>query len=127
MVQPTLLLLSRDREIVELVADAAKPGWRVAEHRETHALHNLFAEPRIRLVILDDEAIEEAERGRLLTQIRRRLPTASLLYVAGNHDERNEKRARTGGAHYYVSKPLELERFAQVLQSFMRMHQGDPL
>jgi DNA-binding response OmpR family regulator len=124
MVRPTLLLLSADREIVEIVTDAAKAGWRVAEHGETEALHSLFAEPNVRLVLLDDEAIEEAERGRLLTQIRRRLPAASLLYVAGNHDELNEKRARTGGAHYYVSKPLALERFAHVLQSFMRMQQA---
>jgi DNA-binding NarL/FixJ family response regulator len=126
MIKPTLLLLSSDQAIIEMATEAAKAGWRLTAHKETHALHDLFAEPRIGVVVLDDEAIEEAERGRLLAQIRRRLPTASLLYVAGNHDERNEKRARTGGAHYYVSKPLVKERFAHVLQSFLRLHQGGP-
>ncbi len=43
-----------------------------------------------------------------------------MLYVAGNHSEVNEKRARAGGAHYYASKPLAYEQFGQVLQSFLR-------
>ncbi len=127
MLMPTLLLLSRDEAIAGLVADASKTGWKVAQHRETHALHSLFGEPNVRLVILDDEAVDEHDRGRLLAQIRRRIPSASLLYVAAGHTEDNEKRARTGGAHYYVSKPLALERFNHILQSFMRSQEtGHP-
>ncbi len=124
MLLPTLLLLSHDDSLAALVEKASKTGWRVAQHRETHATHSLFAEPNVRVVILDDEAVDEHDRGRLLAQIRRRLPTASLLYIAGGHNEDNEKRARTGGAHYYVSKPLAPERFHHILASFMRSHEA---
>jgi DNA-binding response OmpR family regulator len=124
MMQPTLLLLSGDEQIAKLVTTIANAAWRVAQHLETHATHPIFAEPNVKLVILDDEAIEGPERGRLLTQIRRRMPSASLLYIAAGHDEQNEKRARTNGAHYYVSKPLSLDRFGLVLQSFMRLHEA---
>ncbi len=86
MILPTLLLLSRDEEIGALVAAAAKAAWRVAQHHETHAADGVFEEPNVRLVILDDEAVDEHDRGRLLTQIRRRVPNAPLLYIAGGHN-----------------------------------------
>jgi len=124
MMRPTLLLLSGDEQIAKLIATVANATWRIAQYLETHAIHRILAEPHVKLVILDDEAIEEPERGRLLTQIRRRIPSASLLYVAAGHDEQNEKRARTNGAHYYVSKPLSLDRFGHVVQSFMRLHEA---
>jgi len=46
-----------------------------------------------------------------------------LLYVAGSQSEANDKRARTNGAHYYVSKPLSLELFGRVLHSFLQAPQ----
>ena len=76
----------------------------------------------MRLAIVDDQAVEENDRGWLLTQIRERFSADSLLYVAGSQSDANEKRARTNGAHYYVSKPLSLERFGQVLRSFLQIH-----
>jgi hypothetical protein len=79
----------------------------------------------MRLAIFDDQAVEENDRGRLLEQIRKRFPGSSLLYVAGSHSDANEKRARANGAHYYVSKPLSLERFGQVLESFLNAGQMD--
>jgi DNA-binding response OmpR family regulator len=60
-------------------------------------------------VILDDQAVVENERGWLLAQIRKHFSGISLLYVAANQSDGNEKRARTNGAHYYSSKPLSLE------------------
>jgi DNA-binding response OmpR family regulator len=79
-----------------------------------------FALPNVRIVILDDQAVEEDDRSWLLTRIRKRLPDASLLYIARNQSDTNEKRARSNGAHYYASKPLSFGRFGYVLQSFLR-------
>jgi CheY-like chemotaxis protein len=84
----------------------------------------VFAQPNVKLVILDDQAVAESDRGRMLEQIRRRLPGAPLIYVAASQSEANEKRARASGAQYYVSKPLSAERFGQVLRSFLEAQNG---
>jgi hemerythrin-like domain-containing protein len=60
-----------------------------------------------------------------IAQIRKHFSGVSLLYVAGAQTDLNEKRARANGAHYYVSKPLSLERFGQVLESFLKAQQVD--
>jgi DNA-binding response OmpR family regulator len=118
---PALLLLSDDEELTEFVRGVVKPPWRLARHAVAAcASHRVFAQPNVRIVILDDQAVEENDRGWLLTRICKRIPSASLLYVAGNHNDASEKRARGNGAHYYVSKPLSFERFGYVLQSFLR-------
>jgi response regulator RpfG family c-di-GMP phosphodiesterase len=80
----------------------------------------VFTQPHVRLMIFDDQVVEENDRNWLLAKIRKYFPGAVLLYVAGSQSDRNEKRARTNGAQYYVSKPLSLERFGLVLQSFLQ-------
>jgi DNA-binding response OmpR family regulator len=118
---PALLLLSDDEELTEFVRGVIKPPWRLARYGDgACASHKVFAQPNVRIVIIDDQVVEENDRGWLLTRIRKRIPSASLLYVAGNHSDASEKRARGNGAHYYVSKPLSFERFGYVLQSFLR-------
>jgi DNA-binding response OmpR family regulator len=118
---PALLLLSDDEELTEFVLGVVKPPWKLARYRDGgRASHNVLAQPNVRIVILDDQVVEEEDRGWLLTRIRKRIPGASLLYVAGNQSDANEKRARGNGAHYYVSKPLTFERFGYVLQSFLK-------
>jgi CheY-like chemotaxis protein len=118
---PTLLLLSDDEALAELVLGVVKTPWRLIHQNGGGARTSdgSFAQPNVRIVILDDQAVEENDRGWLLTRIHKRLPGASLLYVAGNQSDTNEKRARANGAHYYVSKPLSFERFGYVLQSFL--------
>ena len=83
----------------------------------------VFAQPNVRLVVLDDQAVEENDRGWLLAQIRKHFSGNSLLYIAGSQSDANEKRARTNGAHYYISKPLSFERLRYVLQSFLQVQQ----
>ena len=56
----------------------------------------------------------------LLERIRRLAPRAYAIYVAARHDTETEKRARSHGVHYYMSKPIDLHRFTQVSQAFMR-------
>ncbi len=122
ILSPTLLLLSDDEALAELVFGVVKPPWRLIHQDSggTRMNDGTFAEPNVRLVILDDQAVEENDRSWLLTRIHKRLPGVSLLYIAGNQSDTNEKRARANGAHYYVSRPLSFERFGYVLQSFLR-------
>lgn len=121
---PSALLLSEDKELVDLVGRLVKPPWKLVRHEaDKFMTREVLAQPNVRLAILDDEAIEQNDRGRLLAQIRKHFSGISLLYIADRQSEAGEKRARANGAHYYVSKPLSLERFGQVLQSFLRVQQ----
>jgi hypothetical protein len=124
---PTLLLLSDDEVLTRLVSAVVRPPWKVALHgADRFMTREVLALPNVRIAILDDQAVEENDRGRLLEQIRKCFPGNSLLYVAGSHCDGNEMRARTNGAQYYVSRPLSPERFGQVLQSFLKAHQMGP-
>jgi DNA-binding response OmpR family regulator len=121
----TLLLLSDDEALADLVRGIVRRPWKlVRQGADGYMSHKVFTQPNVRLVILDDQAVDENDRGWLLAQIRKHFSGTSLLYVAGSQSEGNEKRARTNGAHYYVSKPLLLERFGHVLQSFLQAQQG---
>ena len=83
----------------------------------------MIAQPNVRLVIVDDQTVEENDRGWMLVQIRKHFSGIPLLYVAGGQSDANEKQARTNGAQYYVSKPLSVERFGQVVRSFLQAQQ----
>jgi hypothetical protein len=81
----------------------------------------------VRLVVIDDEAVSEQDRGWLLGQIRRSLDGATLLYVAGSHSVENERRARGHGALYYTAKPIQSGELTSVLKGFMeRVNAGAP-
>jgi DNA-binding response OmpR family regulator len=123
---PTALLLSDDEVLAKLVLGIVKRPWKLVRHAaDKYVSRELFAQPNVRLVILDDQAVEENDRGWLLEQIRKHFSGPPLLYVAGGQSDANEKRARSKGAHYYVSKPLSVERFRQVLQSFLQAKQAE--
>jgi response regulator of citrate/malate metabolism len=127
---PTLLLLSADEMLADLVRGVVKPPWQIAHpnletahpHPEKSQLLS-FSPPNVRLVIVDDQAIEDYHLDKLLVKIRKQFSGAPLLYVADRQSDDNERRARSNGAHYYISKPLPTERFAQVLTSFLRVEQ----
>jgi DNA-binding response OmpR family regulator len=121
---PILLLLSDDESLADLVLRIVKRPWKlVRQGADRYMSNKAFRHPNVRLVILDDQAVEETDRNGLLAQIRKHFSGTSLLYVAGSQSDGNEKRARTNGAHYYVSKPLSLERFGHVLGSFLQTQQ----
>ena len=119
-----MLLLSDDEALATFVLGIVKRPWKLI-HRGANKYGNreVFTQPNVRVVILDDQAVVDEERGWLLTQIRKHFSGTSLLYVAAVQSDCNEKRARTNGAHYYASKPLSLEQFGYVLRSFLRTHQ----
>jgi DNA-binding response OmpR family regulator len=117
----TLLLLSDDEALVNLVLGIVEPPWKlVRSSADRYTNRRMFTQPNVRLVILDDQTVKENDRSWLLARIRKHFSGTSLLYVAGSHSDGNERRARSNGAHYYVSKPLALDRFGHVLQSFLR-------
>ena len=119
-----LLLLSDDEELANFVHGIVKSPWKLLRPDADKFLsQKTFAEPNVRLVILDDQAVEENERRWLLGQIRKHFPGDLMIYIAGIHSDDNERRARTNGAHYYDAKPLAHELFGQVLQSFMQTQQ----
>jgi len=121
---PTLLLLSDDKALAELVRGIAKRPWKlIRQATDGHMSREVFTRPNVRLVVLDDQTVEETDRGWLLAQIRKHFSGNSLLYIAGSQSDANEKRARTNGAHYYISKPLSFERLRYVLQSFLQFQQ----
>ena len=121
---PTALLFSDDKALMDFVLGVVKHPWRLIQYRAAaHVSREAFAQPNVRLVVLDDQAVDENSRGMLLTQIRRRFAGTPLLYVAATQTDGNEKRARTNGAHYYASKPLSLDRFGYVLRSFLQAQQ----
>ena len=123
---PRALLLSDDEELVDFVRRVVKRPWRLVRQRaDKFMTREVLAQPNLRLAILDDQAVDENERGRLLAQIRKHFSGVPLLYVADSPNDGNEKRARANGAHYYVSKPLSFERFGQVLESFLKAQQVD--
>jgi response regulator of citrate/malate metabolism len=120
----TVLLLSDDKALMDVVRGTVGPPWKlVCQGVHRYVSHRVFTEPNVRLVILDDQVVEENDRSWLLTEIRKHFSGSSLLYVAADQSDSNEKRARTNGAHYYASKPLSLERFGYVLRSFLQAHQ----
>jgi DNA-binding response OmpR family regulator len=123
---PSVLLLSDDEMLTDLVRRVVKRPWKlIRPATDGNIGREVFAQPNVRLVVFDDQKIEENDRGRMLAQIRKHFSSVSLLYVADSQSDANEKRARTNGAHYYVSKPLSPERFGQVLQSFLQAQQVD--
>jgi DNA-binding response OmpR family regulator len=123
---PSVLLLSDDGSLASLVRAIVKQPWKLVVHSTDKYLNReVSAQPNVRLVILDDQAVEENDRGWMLAQIRKHFSGISLLYVAASQSDTNEKRARTNGAHYYVSKPLSVEGFGHVLRSFMQAQQLD--
>ena len=118
---PTVMLLSADEALANFVLSIIRRPWKLVRHAaDKYGSREVFSHPNVRLVILDDQAVVENERGWLLAQIRRHFSGTPLLYVAATQSDGNEKRARINGAHYYASKPLSLEQFGYVLRSFLQ-------
>lgn len=123
---PTLLLLSDDEALAGLVRGIVVRPWVLVQHSTQKYLRgDGLAQQNVRLVVLDDQAVEETDRGWMLAQIRKRHSGTPLLYVAASQSDANERRARTNGAHYYISKPVSADRFRQVLKSFLQAQRTD--
>src|SRR5215472_4502323 len=116
---PVVALLSNDDSLADIVRSAVEIPWRVERHFYKGEVLDFLQLAGVRLVIVDDEAVSEGDRGWLLGQVRRNLDEATLLYVAGSHNVENERRARGNGAHYYTAKPIQSDELTGVLKGFM--------
>jgi DNA-binding NtrC family response regulator len=117
---PILALLSNDGQLMETVQGAAGSQWSVVKPGIAQLI-GLIHEPNVKLVIFDDQLVAASERGRALTEIRRCASKASIIYVAGQHDQENEKLARTGGVLFYTAKPLSPSDVNLLLQRLLQM------
>ena len=117
---PTLVLFSSDRELTALVKKTVKPPWRIELCEDPAIGREALGRPSVQLVIVDDGAVDEEARGWLLDRIRKFVPQALLIYIASSHTETDERRARGYSAQYYTAKPLDLDRTARVIESFVR-------
>jgi len=105
---------------METVQSAARSKWSVVKPGIAQ-LFTLIHEPNVKLVIFDDQLLAASERGWALTEIRRCAPKASIIYVTGQHDQENEKQARSGGVLFYTAKPLILYDVELLLQRLLQM------
>jgi DNA-binding response OmpR family regulator len=117
---PTLVLFSADRELTALVRRSVKAPWKIELCEDPAIGREALSRPSVRLVIVDDGAVDEEARGWLLDRIRKFVPQALLIYIASSHSEADERRARGYAAQYYTAKPLDLDRTARVIESFVR-------
>jgi DNA-binding response OmpR family regulator len=117
---PTLVLFSADRELTALVKKSVKAPWKIELCEDPAIGREALARPSVRLVIVDDGAVDEEARGWLLDRIRKFVPQALLIYIASTHTEADERRARRYSAQYYTAKPLDIDRTARVIESFVR-------
>jgi len=121
---PTLVLFSADKELTALVRQNVKAPWKVELCEDPAIGREALSRPSVRLVIVDDGAVDEEARGWLLDRIRKFVPQALLIYIASSHSEVDERRARSYSAQYYTAKPLDLDRTARVIESFARTVSG---
>ncbi len=117
---PTLVLFSSDRELTALVRKTVKAPWKIELCEDPAIGREALSRPSVRLVIVDDGAVDEEARGWLLDRIRKFVPHALLIYIASTHSEADERRARGYSAQYYTAKPLDADRTARVIESFVR-------
>lgn len=117
---PALVLFSADKELVALVRKAVKAPWKVELCEDPAIGREVLSRPSVRVVIVDDGAVDEEARGWLLDRIRKFVPQALLIYIASAHTEADERRARGYSAQYYTAKPLDIDRTARVIESFVR-------
>jgi len=103
-----------------MIAEGISDSWVMENFADPHEAGAFPLKPSVRIVVIDDEAIEESTRGWLLDQVHIRAPHALVIYIAAIHGPQTERRARTYRVHYYTSKPMDRERTLKVLHSFER-------
>jgi hypothetical protein len=113
-----VVIVSSDESLVNFIADNMGESWVVERCADPHRAPAILGRAQVRIVVIDDEAIDESTRGWLFDQVRKRFPQALVAYIAANHSPAAERRARAYDVQYYTSKPLDRVRTLRVLRSF---------
>lgn len=118
--RPTILVLTRDASLRQLISDVCPSPWAVESQSEPGPSRDLTLERNVRMVVIDDEVVSAPERGWLCNQINKLAPEAAMIYIASQHSAEVEKTARAHGALYYTSKPLDSGRLSKLLQAWLK-------
>jgi hypothetical protein len=113
------MVFSQDESIVGLVRDGLGDGWRIDLCSKPGEARVFPIKREVGIVVIDDAAIEDATRGWLLDQVHRWAPDALVAYIASAHAPEVERRVRSLGVQYYLSRPVDRERTLRVLRSFV--------
>src|ERR1700687_808688 len=70
-----IAVFSRDASIVKIIAEGISDSWVMEKFADAHEARAFPLKPSVRIVVIDDEAIEESTRGWLLDQVHERAPT----------------------------------------------------
>jgi DNA-binding NtrC family response regulator len=116
---PHIIITSKDETLTLLAREAAAQRWQVRTLTDIPSVPWLPNWPDLRVIVIDDDALPQANRAAAFTRMREWAPRASLIYVASRHSAETEKLARTWGVSYYTSKPLESDRFRDILRAFL--------
>jgi len=112
-------LISADDSLQELASEACQSKYELVVCTDPTLDREALFRPNVKLIIVDDEAVDEGIRGWLLDQIRRFSHQSMLVYVASHYSESSEKRARSYQVQYYTSKPVDPDRTLRVLRSLL--------
>ena len=117
---PHIVITSNDETLTMLANEAAAERWHLRAFTHLASAVSLPNWPDLKVIVLDDDVLPEADRAATLTLVHEWAPRASLIYVATHHSAETEKLARTSGVSYYTSKPVESESFAKILKAFLK-------
>lgn len=120
---PTIVALSDDHGLVELLLRNCARPWKVTVTGDFTTYIDLAPNGECKVVVVDDEKLLEADRGWLLNKLQNWMPQAFVVYVASHHSPEVEIFARSRGAGYYLSKPVDTERLTHLLTALQR-HDG---
>ncbi|MGO9063045.1 MAG: hypothetical protein ACLQU2_37625 [Candidatus Binataceae bacterium] len=118
---PTILALSDDPDLVELLLKTCSRPWKVKVTGDFTSYLNLVPDGDCKVVVVDDEKLGQGDRGWLLNRIQNWIPRAFIIYIAAEHSADVERVARSRGAGYYLSKPLDSERLTHLLGGLQRL------
>jgi len=116
-----ILVASNDAALTSLTFKAAGDRWRVESCLDLSSRPEFLTRPELKLIVLDDAILGSADSFAALDRLHQSAPDTPVIYVAARHSPETEKFARAGGIHHYTSKPIDAERFAQVLKSFLNL------
>jgi hypothetical protein len=113
-----IAVFTRDESVVKIIAEGVSDAWVIEKFADPHDGHAFLLKPDVKMVVIDDEALEESTRAWLLDQVRKHALHALVAYIAAIHSPETERQARAYSVQYYTSKPMDRERTLRVLHSF---------
>ena len=116
-----IVVASDDAALTSLATEAAGDQWHVERCSKLASAAEFLARPELKLILFDDQILGNADSSSALVQLREWAPHAPVIYIAAEHNSETEKLARAAGVHHYTSKPIDAERFSQVVRSFLEL------